>query len=316
MPPSCWVLTDGTIGMVNQARGFAEAMGLDPVMKTFRARAPWKYLAPQFWLLPHRAAAPGSDPIGPPWPDVIVACGSKSIAPTLRIRRKSRGTTRVIYVQNPTLDPGKFDLIVAPLHDRLTGPNVLPVRGAVNRVTPEMLAQGAAEFAGKFDHLPRPHVAVIIGGNNAVYEMTETIVTKLADDLADLCRRDGAGLMITTSRRTGAHAERLLREKLRGLPAYFWDGSGPNPYFAFLALADAMIVTADSVNMVSESLVTGKPVHVVPLEGGSPKFQRFHDDLLEHGYTRWFTGRLEQWSYAPLDDTRRAAEEARRRLGL
>ena len=316
MPPSCWVLTDGTIGMVNQALGFAEAMGLRPVLKTFRARSPWKYLAPQFWLLPHRAAAPGSDPIGPPWPDVIVACGSKSIAPTLRIRRKSRGTTRVIYVQNPTLDPQRFDLVVAPMHDRLSGPNVLTVRGAVNRVTPERLAEGAAEFAGKLDHLPHPRVAVIVGGNNAVYRMTPEIVAKLADDLASLCRRDGVGLMVTTSRRTGPEAEALLRERLRGLPVFFWDGSGPNPYFAFLALADAMIVTADSVNMVSESLVTGKPVHVVKLDGGSPKFTRFHEDLLQNFYTRWFSGRLETWSYPPLDDTRRAADEARRRLSL
>ncbi len=316
MPPSCWVLTDGTIGMVNQALGFAEAMGMQPVLKTFKARAPWKHLAPQFWLLPHRAAGPGSDPIGPPWPDVIVACGSKSIAPTLRIRRKSKGTTRAIYVQNPTIDPRRFDLVVAPLHDRLSGPNVLTVRGAVNRITPERLEEAARDFAGRFDHLPRPRVAVIVGGNNAVYEMSEEIVRRLADDLAALCRRDGAGLMVTTSRRTGPHAEKLLRDRLRDLPAYFWDGREPNPYFAFLALADAVIVTSDSVNMVSESLVTGKPVHVVPLDGGSPKFQRFHDDLLQHGYTRWFTGKLESWTYPPLDDTRRAAAEARLRLRL
>jgi hypothetical protein len=266
--------------------------------------------------MPHWAAGPGSDPIGPPWPDVIVACGSKSIAPVLRIRRKAMGRTRVIYVQDPTLDPARFDLVVAPMHDRLGGPNVLTVRGAVNRVTPARLADEAKRFAGRFDHLPRPRVAVTIGGNSAAYRLTPAITTKLCDDLANLCRRDGAGLMVTTSRRTGPEAEALLRAKLKDLPAFFWDGTGDNPYFAFLALADYVIVTGDSVNMVSEALVSGKPVHVAHLEGGTPKFRRFHEDLERDGLTRPFAGKLETWTYKPLDDTRRAAEEARRRLGF
>ncbi|MCC7049096.1 MAG: mitochondrial fission ELM1 family protein [Alphaproteobacteria bacterium] len=313
---TCWVLTDGTIGMVNQALGFAEAMGLRPVLKTFRARAPWRFLAPQLWLLPHRAATPESDPIGPPWPDVIVACGSKSIAPLLRIRRKAKGRTKVIYVQDPTLSPARFDLVVAPMHDRLSGPNVLVVRGAVNRVTPARLKDESAKFAGQFDRLPRPRVAVTIGGNSAAYHLTPAIIEKLASDLASLCRRDGAGLMVTTSRRTGAEAEALLRDKLAGLPAVLWDGTGDNPYFAFLGLADFVIVTGDSVNMVSEALVSGKPVLVAHLEGGTPKFRRFHEDLEREGLTRPFKGKLETWTYTPLDDTKRAAAEARRRLGI
>jgi hypothetical protein len=313
---TCWVLTDGTIGMVNQALGFAEAMGLEPVLKTFRARAPWRYLAPQLWLMPHWAATADSDPIGPPYPDVIVACGSKSIAPVLRVRRKSKGRTKVIYVQDPTLDPRRFDLVVAPMHDRLSGPNVLVVRGAVNRVTSARLEREAAKFAGRFDHLPRPRVAVTIGGNSAAYRLTPAVVLKLADDLATLCRRDGAGLLVTTSRRTRAEAETMLRERLKDLPVWFWDGTGDNPYFAFLALADYVITTGDSVNMVSEALATGKPVLVVHLEGGTPKFRRFHEDLEREGLTRPFKGTLERWTYTPLDDTQRAAAEARRRLGL
>jgi mitochondrial fission protein ELM1 len=286
------------------------------VLKTFRARAPWRFLAPQLWLLPHWAATRESDPLGPPYPDVIVACGSKSIAPVLRIRRKARGRTKVIYVQDPTLDPARFDLVVAPMHDRLSGPNVLVVRGAVNRVTPERLAGEAARFAGRFDHLPRPRVAVTIGGNSAAYRLTPAAIDRLCAELAALCRRDGAGLMVTTSRRTGPQAEAMLRARLKDLPAWFWDGTGDNPYFAFLAMADYVIVTGDSVNMVSEALVTGKPVLVAHLEGGTPKFRRFHDDLEREGLTRPFRGRLETWTYTPLDDTRRAAAEARRRLGL
>ena len=105
--PTSWVLTDGTVGMVNQAQGFAEAMGLKPELRTFRARAPWRDLAPQFWLMPHWAATPESDPIGPPWPDVIVACGSKSIPVRARSRR-TKSYTAAYFSGEPTRPPHRL----------------------------------------------------------------------------------------------------------------------------------------------------------------------------------------------------------------
>jgi hypothetical protein len=98
--------------------------------------------------------------------------------------------------------------------------------------------------------------------------------------------------------------------------AFIWDGSGDNPYFAMLGLADAIIVTADSVNMVSEAAATGKPVHVVPLDGGSAKFTRFHRAMAEAGITRPFRGAIESWSYRPPDEAGRAGALIRDRLAL
>lgn len=106
----------------------------------------------------------------------------------------------------------------------------------------------------------------------------------------------------------------VLRESLAAAPAYIWDGRGDNPYLAFLAAADFLVVTADSVNMVSEAATTGKPVYVVDLKGGSSKFRRFHEGLRKDGVTRPFAGRLEHWTYAPLNDTARVATDIRRRL--
>ena len=155
---------------------------------------------------------------------------------------------------------------------------------------------------------------MLIGGTNKYYRLTPGIIRELADKLAAMSRATGAGFAITLSRRSGAEAEAILREKLADVPAVIWDGSGDNPYFAYLGLADHIVVTADSVSMVSEACSTGKPVHVVELEGGSRKFQRFHQGLRADGITREFTGALADWHYTPLDDTPRAAAEVRRRL--
>jgi hypothetical protein len=106
----------------------------------------------------------------------------------------------------------------------------------------------------------------------------------------------------------------MLQKRLAGQNVFVWDGKGDNPYFAMLGTADAIIVTADSVSMISEAASTGKPVHIIELEGGSAKFARFHQAMRNAGITRPFNGTLENWDYAPLDDTARAAAEIRRRF--
>lgn len=314
--PRCWTLTDGGLGMLNQAVGLAEAMGFQPEEKTVRARAPWKHLAPQLWLWPLAAADPDGDSLVPPWPELLISCGSRAVAPAIAIRRQGGGRTRTVHIQNPTVRPSRFDLVVAPAHDRIAGDNVVVTLGAVGRVNRARLAAAAEAFAPRLAHLPRPLIAVLIGGNNACYRLTGARTAALADRLARLVEVDGAGLAITPSRRTGAENLAIVKAKLERPGVEIWDGAGENPYFGYLALADHVVVTCDSVNMVTEACVTGKPVHVVELDGGSGKFRRFHENMRVAGMTRPFTGDLDTWNYPAFDETARAAAEALRRLGL
>ena len=307
-------MTDAKPGMENQCLGLAEALGLDAIRKHVYPRPPWKHLPPWLWLAPLHAYTADSDPLQPPWPEILIATGRATVAAAIAIRRASRGRTFTVQIQNPGVSFRHFDLVVPPRHDNCTGPNVISTRGALHRVTAQRSAAEAARLAPSLAHLPRPLVAVLIGGSNKIYRMTPHIVHDLADKLVAMSRTTGAGIAMTLSRRTGADAEALLREKLAQVPSVIWDGSGDNPYFGYLGLADHIVVTADSVSMVSEACSTGKPVYVVELEGGSPKFQRFHQGLRDDGITRQFNGVLENWSYAPLDDTQRVAAEVWRRL--
>lgn len=320
---TCWVLTDGKPGMENQCLGLAEALargtGLAPiVVKRIAPRFPWSKLPPQLWCAPLRAPGPDGDALAPPWPDILIATGRQTVAPALAIKRASGGRTEgrtfCIQIQNPAAGLDRFDLVAVPRHDGVSGPNVIVTDGALHRVTPARLADGAARWRDALAPLPRPLVAVLVGGSNRQYRMTEAVTRRLADGLARLCREHGAGLAATASRRTGAANEAILRTALADLPAWLWDGAGDNPYFGLLGLADAIVATGDSVSMVSEACATGKPVYVVDLEGGSAKFARFHAHLREMGLARPFDGTLETWSAAPLDDTARVAAEVRRRL--
>lgn len=311
---TCWVVSDGKAGMENQCVGLARALGLEPVVKRVRLRTPWRQLSPFLRIGSRFAAGPGGDPIAPPWPDLLIGTGRSSIAPSLAVRKLSGGRTFTVQIQDPQIGARHFDLVVVPNHDRLRGPNVIATRGALHHVTPAALAAAAERFGPQLAHLPRPRVAVLVGGDNGVYRLTPDIMATLAARLAALCERHGAGLMVTPSRRTGAENEKVLREALAGRPAVVWDGTGENPYFGYLGLADFVVVTCDSVSMVSEAASTGKPVYVVELDGGSAKFRSFHEAMRADGITRPFAGELETWSYAPLDDTARVAEEVRHRI--
>ena len=67
-------------------------------------------------------------------------------------------------------------------------------------------------------------------------------------------------------------------------------------------MADFIVPTSNSVNMISEAVSTGKPVYVAHLPGGSGKFERFHRLMREDGLVRDFAGTLAPYRYTPLDD--------------
>lgn len=313
-PIRCWALSEGHAGMENQCVGLAERIGLPFRTLRIRPRPPWTWLPAGCWPAPLAALGPGSDAITPPWPELLISSGRRSVPYNLLVKRQSRGRTFTVHIQRPQTRTQRFDLVVTPRHDNLRGANVIETLGALHRVTPARLAEAAARFAPMVAALPRPLVAVLIGGSNRAYRLTPAALGELAAHLGALARREGAGLAVTPSRRTGGENIDILKQRLVGLPTVIWEFAGENPYFGFLGLADAIVVTPDSVNMVSEAAATGKPVMVAALPGGNAKFRAFHASMQQAGHTRPFRGRLERWQPPPLDETGRVAEEVKRRL--
>ena len=310
-----WTLTNGHAGFESQVLGLAEAVGGTIVAKRARPRAPWTHIPASIALPPLSAIDATSDKLVPPWPDLLISCGRRTVGLALKIKLKSAGHTFAVHIQDPLVNPGRFDLVAAPAHDGLDGGNVVSTTGAVHRVTPEKLAAAAEQCRPLLERLPRPLIAVLVGGSNRRYRMTAATTANLCGRLKLMCEKHSAGLAITISRRTSAPCTAMLREKVADLPALVWDGHGDNPYLGFLALADAFVVTEDSVSMISEVASTGKPVYVAALEGGGGgRFRRFHDNLRAAGITRPLDGSLDDWSYTPPDDTEKVAAEVRRRM--
>lgn len=314
---TCWVVTDGKAGMESQCLGLAEALGVTPIVKRVELRTPWRQLAPYLRLGLSHAYPKSGDVIAPPWPDILIATGRHSVPASLYVHRESRraGTPALtIQIQNPVIAPSHFDLVVTPLHDRLSGPNVISTIGALHRVTPERLAADAAAFAPLVSHLPRPYVGVLIGGPNAAFRFGPEDLRAFACALRDLARSEHVSLLVTPSRRTGDANVAILRNMLADVPAFVWDGAGANPYYGILGLADQLIVTCDSVNMISEACASGRPVQIYNLPGGSRKFAYFKRLLRERGLARDFSGKLETFSAPRIDEMSTVVDAVRDRM--
>jgi mitochondrial fission protein ELM1 len=306
-----WVVSDGRAGIENQALGLAEAVQRLTPARIDVKRIRWR---PMFDRLPSALKTPAmldptSDTLTSPWPDLWIAAGRATLPLSVRAKRLSGGRTFVVQTQDPRWATARFDMVVAPAHDGLSGDNVLEITGSPHRITPARLLQAAPAFADRLAGLPHPRVAVLVGGRSKAFDLTETHAVTLAETIAGAIQAAGGSLLLTFSRRTPPEARAAMTARLASLPGWIWDGQGDNPLFAFLDAADHVLVTEDSANMAAEAASTGKPVHILPMVPLKPpgKFARLHAELEAHGAARPFDGTLEPWTYEPLAETDRAA---------
>ena len=311
-PLNVWIVTDGRAGIEAQALGLAEAIArrapISLTTKRVRIRTPYSWLPAGFVPAPKQALTIESDPIQAPWPDIFIGCGRASIPIAMGVREWSNGKTFVVQLQDPRVNPREFDVVIPPMHDGLEGQNVLPIVGACNRITQERLERAVSEYKpANLEDLPGPRFAILIGGKSKRQDISPERARSISDSLAAVQRETGGTLMATLSRRTSAAARMQFRTWLAPHCAVFYEDEGANPYPAILGVADHIFVTADSVNMATEAAATGKPVHILAVDGQLGKLAKFHQSLARRGCARPFNGKLETWSYPLLLETDRVA---------
>ena len=308
MPPSTtsWVLTDGKAGDTAICFGVIEALGLEPVLHKIAPRAPWSWATPFGPIDPKEAPGRSGSPIAPPFPDLVVASGRRTVPYVRRIRAETNGRTFTVFMKDPYTGPAVAHLIWVPEHDSLVGPNVIKTLLTPHRVTQARLAAARAAPLDILARLPHPRAAVLIGGNSVNHRFTAADIAELSSRL-DRLAQSGVRLMGTPSRRTPPALRDAIAAVIARHGGYLWNEQGENPFIALLALADALVVTSDSVGMVGEAAATGRPVLVYEPSGGHPKNTRYLDALRQAGIVNAFTGQLTGAPYEPMDSTHTVA---------
>ena len=281
----CWVITDRAAGNQRQALALAGRLGLRVHHLIWEPRAPWSWFAPR--LLPgyKRVLTPGQrQRLTPPWPRVVIGCGRASSLFTRIVRKLSRGRSFSVQILDPRIDPRHWNVVIAPRHDGIAGANVITTLGSLNPIDATWLDDGS-EASPTLADLPQPRVGVLLGGPRKRWPLDEAYARALAGHLIARQRSEGGSIMVVASRRTPAQAVDVLREALRGVPGFIWGSSqdGNNPYPGVLAWADRLVVTPDSVNMLSEACAVGCPVQTFVTMPLPAKLERFHRVLREAG---------------------------------
>lgn len=313
--PECWVVSDGNAGNERQALALARALHLVPRTLRIRLHQPWEALAPHLTAGAHRAVRDERGAtLEAPWPAIAIGCGRRSALVTRMLRRWNNGRTFTVQILDPRIASAAFDVVVVPQHDAVDGANVLHSIGALNSVDQAWLAGGRTRCATLAD-LPAPRTAVLIGGSTRAQRLDPAYFDALLERLAARHAGDGGSFLVSVSRRTPAATAASLRAAFARFPGVFWSGTdaGENPYAGFLGWAERIVVTPDSVNMLSEACATGKPVYTFAPRPIVGKLAAFHAALTASGRLRRLNDNTHRPPPEPLAETAAIAELVRKR---
>ncbi len=265
--PRIWTLTDERAGNFFQADALARAIGNVEHHLRLRFPPPWRWTAPRVTT---GALAQLPLPDDATWPDIAIGCGRQSALALRVLRRASSQHTFCVQILDPRIDAGEFDLVVTPQHDELSGSNVINTIGALNAVSDDWLRSARLAMPA-LAQLPRPLTSVMIGGPHRDATMDSGDLDLLEQQLRALQQREGGSFLLCASRRTPPQWQSRLRALGQALDARTWIDArdGANPYRSGLACADRIVVSADSVNMLSEACAVG--VNVISYASTPPQ---------------------------------------------
>ncbi len=294
MKKDIWILLDNRIGSRHQAEGVAHYLD-DNKFNIIYKEIQYNKLA----ALPN--CIRGRTLLGltkeskinlqAPYPEFVLSA-SRRTAPVARWIKKKNSQAKLFQL----LHIGRWGIkdfltIFTPEHDKYKtpAPNIKYTIGSPHFITQEKLSAAYNLWYEKFKDLPHPLTAVIIGGAIKNKPFTLKNAQNLALAIKDFKQKEGGSILITTSRRTGTQAESQIMEQIKDIPqyTYLWGDKSPNPYLGFLACADDIIVTGDSVSMCCEATATGKPLYIFRGEQWlTPKHLRFVQSLFENEYAQ------------------------------
>jgi mitochondrial fission protein ELM1 len=259
--PQVWLLLGTRRGDMNQLHALASALGLPFEAKalTYNRLRHLPFLRGAGLVMVSRETRML---IRPPWPRLIIGVGYASVHVAREIRRRSGGRTRIVQIGNPRTRVDDLDLVVTtPQYWRAPAANVLalpyPMGNPAKRAAPTPQEQAWLRA------YPRPRRVLAVGGPARYWKIDHDALAGAVGKLAARSAEDEGSLVAAVSPRTTPDTRRLLSDLLTGECETLVEDF---PRFAvLLAAADEIHVTADSVSMLTEAILTGKPVGMIPI---------------------------------------------------
>jgi tetraacyldisaccharide 4'-kinase len=226
--------------------------------------------------------------------DVVISAGSGLVPVNLILTRANEA--RNIVLMKPGLWSFKrFTLVIVPEHDRpVRRGNVLLTRGAPNLINQDYLREQGERFKKRFGLSRDLSISLFIGGESPEYSLSVNRVSKVLEGVVEAADSLDAEILVTTSRRTSREVSRYLKDSLADrerckLMLIANEENIPQAVEGMLALSQIVIVSYDSISMISEALAAARYVIVFELESKIPlgwrcKHRQLIGNLAREGY--------------------------------
>ena len=284
---SCWIISDNLIGHENQSISLAAKLQLRYKIKKTRKKNFFKrnlsILFPSILI---------NKNIYPPYPKVIISCGKNTAYTSYLLKKKLKNKILSIFIQKPPINLKNFDIVIAPKHDKCIGKNVITTNGALTKIS-----QNYIKKIKKIKKIPtilkKKFIVVLFGGNSRHHKITSNILKEITDKLMITSTKYNYKILIFFSRRTGKYNENYLRTNLIHKNFIFISPKSKKiNYLQALCWAKIIIVSSDSVSMVSDACSTGKPVYIINIPSKSKKFGLFIKNLINLKLIKFFNGTI------------------------
>ena len=309
---NAWLLTEGAHGMVSQVEGLAKALNANFVHQKIIYNSFLSFLPPKF--SPKNRIVFNFDEIiknvNPSQiPNIFISCGRKSVIPSIVLKqhfiKNYDSKFYNIHIQDPKINFNYFDFIIAPEHDGLTGGNVFSSKGAIHYISNEEIEDARQTKKNK------NILTVILGGPNKYYNFSLQELKNIFTYIDQHFLSNFSQLLIVSSRRTPEAINSYLIDRYKNNNKVHVDNSSNREnYIKALAHADRIIVTSDSISMISEAATTGSPIHIAQLNPvkNDYRFMKFLNLFRDLNIVKLLDEKQENWTYDKLYETKRIAD--------
>lgn len=294
------LLTEGMHGMISQVEGLAKALDLDFTHEKIELSSFWKLIPPSLTPVKDFVFKNKIDQNF----NIVISCGRKSVIPSIFLKKKFGNKIMNIHIQDPKVQLKNFDCIIAPEHDGLSGSNVLISKGAIHYLRHKELDENEnyLKVRIKKDKL----VTLIIGGPTRYYNYNKLEIQNIFAKIEKNFIQKGYQLILIPSMRTPKNIVQSAKNFF-DKDQIIIDTVEKKAYLSSLKIADHIVVTCDSISMISEAAMTGKPIYVAQMKPikKNKKFQKFFDLFKSMKVIKDLENTVEYWSYDKLNETDR-----------
>ena len=296
-----WIITDGTKGMENQSIALAKLLNTN--FKLIKFIPP--YFLKKIPLIGRFVPISmiNIDLNIKPSPKFIITTGKRMAGISILVKFFFKHEIKTIHIQNPTVSSNYFDLLLIPEHDKIIGKNIINTKGALSFIDNNDVEILHTPIINNLKYKKKPIILFLIGGDNKRYKPNITNYYNLMLDIFKASQNINGKLIILTSRRTPTKAIKMINLMLKKykINSYLYSGIGHNPYPDILKSADYIIVTSDSVNMISEAATLNIPLFVAYLKKEKGKIKAFLENLENLCIVKKFNNELFNYNKTKLN---------------